>query len=163
VKDRFNNAAGPQVRAKKKGPGKLIPAFAVVSVVAGLQAATQFFAYDFRYQLVLGANIHQIYAPWSILKWAGKWYHQYPDAFMRAGSIGVMISGIGLLALAVIKMVTVNSSKVNEYLHGSARWANIQDIRAAGLIPRASNFLEKITGREPPTSNVDPYVKTILN
>ncbi len=153
MKDRFNNAVGPQVRAKKEGPGKLIPALAVASVAAGLQAATQFFAHDFRYQSVLGANINQIYAPWGILEWAGKWYHQYPDAFMRAGSIGVVTSGVGLLALAVTKMVTANSSKVNEYLHGSARWANVRDIRAAGLIPRTRSLFQTITGKEAPTSS----------
>ncbi len=27
-----------------------------------------------------------------------------------------------------------NSSKANEYLHGSARWADEQDIKAAGLL-----------------------------
>ena len=96
---------------------------------------------------MLGANINQIYAPWGILEWAGKWYHQYPYAFMRAGSIGVVTSGVGLLALAVTKMVTANSSKVNEYLHGSARWANVRDIRAAGLIPRTRSLFQTITGK----------------
>ena len=153
MKDRFNNAVGPQVRAKKEGPGKVIPALAVVSIAAGLQAATQFFAHDFRYQSSLGANIHQIYAPWGIIQWAGKWYHQYPDAFMRAGSIGVVTAGVGLLSLAVTKMVMANSSKVNEYLHGSARWANVRDIRAAGLIPRTRSLFQTITGKEAPTSS----------
>jgi len=153
MRDGFNNAVGPQVRAKNEGPGKVIPVLAVASIVAGLQAATQFFAHDFRYQSVLGANVRQIYAPWGILEWAGKWYHQYPDAFLRAGSIGVVISGVGLLALTAARMVTANSSKVNQYLHGSARWANIQDIRAAGLIPQERSFLKKFTGKEPQASS----------
>ena len=153
MKDRFNNAVGPQVRARKKGPGKVIPALAVVSIAAGLQAATQFFANDFRYQTSLGTNIHQIYAPWGIIQWAEKWYHQYPDAFMRAGSIGIMTAGVGLLCLAVAKMVLANSSKVHEYLHGSARWANINDIRAAGLIPRTRSLFQTVTGKEAPTSS----------
>lgn len=153
MNDRFNNAVGPQVRAKKEGPGKVIPALAVLSIGAGLQAATQFFAHDFRYQTSLGANIHHIYAPWGILQWAGKWYHEYPDAFMRAGSIGVVTAGVGLLGLVVAKMVMANSSKVNEYLHGSARWANIKDIRAAGLIPRTLSFFQTITGKEQTTSS----------
>lgn len=153
MKDKFNNAVGPQVRAKKQGPSKVIPALAVLSIGAGLQAATQFFAHDFRYQSVLGANLHQIYAPWSILAWAGKWYHQYPDAVMRAGSIGVVTSGVGLLSLAVARMVIANSSKVNEYLHGSARWANAQDIREAGLMPRRLTFWQKLRGKEAEASS----------
>lgn len=155
MKDRFNNAVGPQVRAKKAGPGKVVPALAVLSIGAGMQAATQFFAHDFKYQSVLGWNIHQVYAPWGIIQWAGRWYRQYPDAFMRAGSIGVVTAGAGLLVLVVAKMVIANSSKVNEYLHGSARWANIKDIRAAGLIPRTRSFYQFITGKEQaPSSGV---------
>lgn len=153
MKDKFNNAVGPQVRAKKEGPGKVIPALAVVSVAAGLQAATQFFAHDFRFQTVLGASINHIYAPWKILEWAGKWYHEYPDAVMRAGSIGVVTSGVGLVVLVVAKMVMANSAKANPYLHGSARWANIKDIRAAGLIPRTRTFFQAITGKEPAASS----------
>ena len=84
TKDRFNNAVGPQVRAEKEGPGKVIPALAVLSLGGGLQAATQFFAHDFKYQAALGAHINHIYPPWGIVQWAGKWYGQYPDAFMRA-------------------------------------------------------------------------------
>ena len=153
TKDRFNNAVGPQVRAEKEGPGKVIPALAVLSLGGGLQAATQFFAHDFKYQAALGAHINHIYPPWGIVQWAGKWYGQYPDAFMRAGSIGVTITGVGLISLVVAKMVLANSSKVNEYLHGSARWANVRDIQAAGLIPRARSFWQTITGKDAAASS----------
>jgi type IV secretion system protein VirD4 len=134
TKDRFNNAVGPQVRAEKEGPGKVIPALAVLSLGGGLQAATQFFAHDFKYQAALGAHINHIYPPWGIVQWAGKWYGQYPDAFMRAGSIGVTITGVGLHQSGCRQDGAGEfSSKVNEYLHGSARWANVRDIQAAGL------------------------------
>ena len=33
TKDRFNNAVGPQVRAEKEGPGKVIPALAVAQLL----------------------------------------------------------------------------------------------------------------------------------
>jgi type IV secretion system protein VirD4 len=153
MKDRFNNAVGPQVRTPKRGPGKLIPVLAVVSLGSGLQAATQFFAHDFSYQAVLGAHFHQTYPPWGILQWAGKWYAQYPDAFLRAGSIGVVVSGVGLIGLAVARMVMANSSQVNEYLHGSARWANLADIQAAGLIARTRTFWQAIMGKQRASSS----------
>ncbi|MCS6730588.1 type IV secretory system conjugative DNA transfer family protein, partial [Proteus mirabilis] len=38
------------------------------------------------------------------------------------------------------------------YLHGSARWANENDIKAAGLLPRDRSFLEVVTGKDAPTS-----------
>lgn len=61
-----NNAVGPQVRNKKKAAkGKLIPAMAITSLAAGIQAATQYFAYSFNYQELLGPNFNHIYAPWS--------------------------------------------------------------------------------------------------
>lgn len=153
MKDKFNNAVGPQVRETGKGPGKVIPALAVLSLGGGLQVATQFFAHDFRYQAALGAHINRIYPPWGILQWAGKWYSQYPDAFMRAGSIGMTVAGVGLIGLVVAKMVSANSSKANQYLHGSARWANSKDIQAAGLIPRARSVWQVITGKDAAASS----------
>ena len=147
MKDRFNNAVGPQVRAARQGPGKAIPLFATLSIVAGLQAATQFFAHDFNYQAALGANIQHIYPPWAIVHWAVKWHSEYPNAVMRAGNLGVAIASAGLPTLTLVRMVLANSTKLNEYLHGSARWANIRDIRAAGLLPRPRTLLQTLSGK----------------
>ena len=69
MKDKFNNAVGPQVRVDKPKAGKLIPVLALVSMLAGLQSATQFFANEFGYQPQLGAQYLHIYTPWSILLW----------------------------------------------------------------------------------------------
>jgi type IV secretion system protein VirD4 len=140
MKDPFNNAVGPQVRGSTPKAGKLIPALVVVSLAAGLQSATQFFAHDFGYQAALGRHFEHLYVPWSILQWAGQWYGQYPDAIMRAGSVGMIVTALGLLGLAVTKMVLANSSRLNPYLHGSARWANLKDIQASGLLPRPRTF-----------------------
>ena len=153
MNDRFNNAVGPQVRAKKQGPGKVIPALAALSLGGGLQAATQFFAYDMRYQEALGTHINHFYAPWGIVQWAAKWYGQYPDAIMRAGSVGVSVAGVGLISLVVVKMVMANTSKVNEYLHGSARWANQKDIQDAGLLPRPRKWHEIMRAVQPAASS----------
>jgi type IV secretion system protein VirD4 len=121
MKPKHNNAVGPQVRGKKKG-NKLLPTLGVLSLGAGLQSATQFFAYTFNYQDTLGAHVSHIYTPWSILQWGSMWYSQYPNEIMRAGSIGMLVSTVGLLSMAVAKVISSNSSKANEYLHGSARW-----------------------------------------
>lgn len=153
MKDRFNNAVGPQVRGPERGAGKLIPALGVVSLGGGLQTATQFFAKDFQYQDVLGPHFNHIYAPWAILQWAGKWYAKYPDAVMRAGSIGATVTAAGLIGLVVTKMILANSSKTNQYLHGSARWANVKDIQASGLLPRPRTLLQILTGKDPAASD----------
>jgi hypothetical protein len=41
MKDRFNNAVGPQLRTRKAGRGRMVPALAVLSLGGGLQMATQ--------------------------------------------------------------------------------------------------------------------------
>ncbi|MDD2660665.1 MAG: type IV secretory system conjugative DNA transfer family protein [Methylococcales bacterium] len=138
----FNNSVGPQVRTKKT-KGKLIPSLAVASIIGGLQASTQYFAQDFGFQSALGANFDHIYAPWKIVQWSTQWYGQYPNAISKAGSVGVMVAGSSLLALTFAKLISANSAKANEYLHGSARWANRADIEAAGLLPRSVNFWQK--------------------
>jgi type IV secretion system protein VirD4 len=152
MKIKMNNAVGPQVRSAKPKPSKLLPILGGVFLVGGLQAATQFFAYTFQYHASLGANLWHVYAPWSILNWSAKWYSQYPDEIMRAGSIGMVTATVGLLGVAVAKVVTSNSSKANEYLHGSARWAEKKDIQTAGLLPRERNVLEIVTGKDAPTA-----------
>jgi type IV secretion system protein VirD4 len=154
---RFNNAVGPQVRIQKKGSDKLIPVLAASSLIAGLQSATQYFAHDFAFQPVLGTNMDHIYPPWRILQWVGNWHEQYPDAFVRAGSVGILVSGGGLVCLVVAKMILANTSKANQYLHGSARWANVKDIQAAGLLPRPRSLWQAITGKDP-QANTGVYV-----
>jgi type IV secretion system protein VirD4 len=129
----INNAVGPQVRGQSVEKNKLVPFMVIFSFILGLQAATQFFAYKFYYQSVLGSNISGFYPFWSILNWYSKWHEQYASMFFSAGNIGTLATAIGLIFCFMIKMTLANSSKANPYLHGSARWANKKDIENAGL------------------------------
>ncbi|MDP5168559.1 type IV secretory system conjugative DNA transfer family protein [Pseudomonas syringae] len=130
-----NNDVGPQTRKKKKSIGsKVVPALGIASFVAASQAATQFFAWKFEYQAVLGAHINHVYAPWAIYDWWNKWYGVYPEALTAAGSVGTLVAAGGLIGTALAKIVAANSSKGNEYLHGSARWADREDIEQASLL-----------------------------
>lgn len=161
MKDKFNNAVGPQVREAKPKAGKTLPILAVGALGIGLESATQFMAHDFSYQEQLGFNIAHIYPPWDILLWL-KWYNLYPQSFAQAGSIGVTMTAAGLIALIVTKMIHANSAKVNKYLHGSARWANQRDIEAAGLLPRRRTALQTLTGK-PVTPSAGVYVGAWLD
>jgi type IV secretion system protein VirD4 len=134
MSSKFNNAVGPQVRAKKKGPGKLVPLLAAMTMVGSMSAATQFFASSAGNHPSLGSSVAGFYPPWRIVSWALKWHAYYPEAFMRATGLGIGLSSAGLLALLVAKIIRGNTSEANQYLHGSARWAEQKDIEAAGLL-----------------------------
>jgi type IV secretion system protein VirD4 len=152
MKDKFNNAVGPQVRVDKPKAGQLISVLAIVFMLAGLQSATQFFAHEFGYPSQLGPHYQHLYAPWSILLWAYQWWGLFQLSLMRAAAVGMTVTSTGLLSLMVAKVVAANSAKTNPYLHGSARWANQQDIEKAGLLPRPITFWQQLTGQQKPAS-----------
>lgn len=134
MKDKFNNSIGPQIRSKKSSKNIIIPICTIFTLIAGLSSATQYFAYKFEYQAGLGANLNGFYPPWNMLVWLSQWHERFPDMFMQAGSVGILVTGVGLIALMIIKILAKNSAKANEYLHGSARWANKKDIQESGLL-----------------------------
>ena len=134
MSEHYDNAVGPQVARAPRGPGKLIPVLAALTLGGSLSAATQYFAHGLQYHPALGPHLHGVYPPWSILGWASQWHGAYPDALTQAGGIGVIISAIGLLGLLAVKSVLGNTARASEYLHGSARWANRKDIEACGLM-----------------------------
>lgn len=146
MKDIFNNAVGPQVRNNNKKNRRLIPFLSIASLVAGFQSATQHFANSFNYQDALGAHFHHIYLPWSIIIWGMEWGEQYAQELQQSASLGLVVSSFGLLLLYLIKVFNKNSTKLNPYLHGSARWANISDIRNSGLLPKKSSLKDKLLG-----------------
>lgn len=108
--------------------------FSALCLIGGLQVATQYFAHQFNYQPQLGAHLFYLYEPWSILIWANKWYAQYSGIIDLSAGFGIVFSSIGLIVVLIIKMVHVNSSRTNQGLYGSARWADKKDIENAGLI-----------------------------
>ena len=152
MKDKFNNAVGPQARVDRTNAGWLIPILAVVFMWAGLQSSTQFFANEFGYQIQLGTHYQHIYAPWRILLWTYQWWGPLQLSLMRAAAVGITVTATGLLGLVVVKMVAANSAKTNPYLHGSARWANQHDIEKAGLLPRPITLWQQLTGQNKPAS-----------
>ncbi|MFU8797086.1 MAG: type IV secretory system conjugative DNA transfer family protein [Gammaproteobacteria bacterium] len=150
MNEAHNNAVGPQARSIKKKTIKVTSIAAFLGLLFGLSIATQFFAQSFQYQPALGGHIYNIYLPWSILIWAFKWYSIYPSLFMKAGGLGITFSSIILIGIVMRQMMTSSASKSNQYLHGSARWANMNDIQSANLLPRSLSLWEKLMGKNPP-------------
>ncbi len=146
----LNNQVGPQAQVKKKRK-LLMPVLAVGTLGGGFQAATQYFAAKANYHPALGESFNSIYPPWKIVEWYSVWHERFPEELMGAGGAGTMVAAAGLLAMSITKIVTANSSKANQYLHGSARWAGKKDIQEAGLLPREKTLLQTVTGKDTPT------------
>lgn len=122
---------------KRFARSRVIMLFAVALVMlAALWAASQCFARQVGYHPSLNSQImyEHIYRPWAILIWAKLWYSAYPAAFQLPASIFTAVSGVGLLLLVLKGLLSANAEKASDYLHGSARWAEKKDIRAAGLL-----------------------------
>jgi len=116
----------------------IVRSLSIICLVGGFQIATQYFAHQFNYQPQLGSHFFSIHEPWAILLWANNWYGEYSGIFDLAAGFGILFSSIGLILVLVIKMVLANSSRTNQGLHGSARWADKKDIVAAGLLATGS-------------------------
>lgn len=151
MKKKRNNSVGPQVRegTKKKPVGKTVPILAGASLIGGAQVATQFFAAQMNYHSMLGWNIHHIYPAWDIISWGTKWSSIYQQTLMKAETLGATVASGGMLVAAGARLFTGTRPEANEYLHGSARWADKADIQKAGLLPPKRTFLEVVTGQHP--------------
>lgn len=129
-----SKSIGPQARRNRTQKNMLVPMMAIASILGGLQAATQYLAHVFHHAPVLGASCFDVYLPWSIVIWWQRWHHLYLSYFTTAASIGTMVTAGGLIGCVLVKMVTAHSSKASQYLHGSARWADKQDLLETGLL-----------------------------
>ena len=134
-----NTLIGPQLqRGNSTGPnpyGKGLAGFLAVIVLGwafGSSVATEVVANGFGFQPALGFNLFHLYAPWSYFVWAHRWEDQSNHAVFDQGS------GVGWLCTLVLwgalLLVLRGRFKVNPFLHGSARWADKRDIKAAGLL-----------------------------
>lgn len=131
---KFNNAIGPQVRRSHKRNFKsqlVIPI--VASILLSMQIGTQYVAYKLHFSDSLGFSLSHVYLPWQLLWWSLKYHHYYPDLFNAAFGLMVMSSSIFLMLIVAVSKHS-KKENVSEYLHGSARWANKEDLRDAGLI-----------------------------
>ena len=97
----------------------------------GAGAATQTLAHLLNYHSSLGPNLFHFYPPWSYFVWSYLWRHTNPSIFAQAFGVGVMAAIVSFLFFV---LALSRSFRVNPFLHGSARWADERDIKAAGLL-----------------------------
>jgi len=123
--------------------GQIAVVFGIV--IAGVWSATQWTAAALGYQLRLGSPWFDafgtpIYYPWKLFEW---WF--VFDAYApRIFNIGGMIAGgSGFVAVVVAIVMSIWRSRQSRLVttYGSARWANTDDIRKAGLTQPTGVFL----------------------
>jgi type IV secretion system protein VirD4 len=127
-----NTLVGPQLQLPATGINWHRGRFLLLPIAIGMVAATQFAAHSLDYDRALGPNFYRLYPPWGYFVWSGLWSHINPHLFSKAAGAGVLaILGSFLL---IILLMHRTAFRVNPFLHGSARWADERDIKAAGLL-----------------------------
>ncbi len=123
--------------------GQIAVVFGIV--IAGVWGATQWTAAALGYQLRLGSPWFDllgtpIYHPWRLFEWWFFFDAYAPRVFDTGGAIA---GGSGLLAVVVAIGMSIWRSRQSRLVttYGSARWANADDIRKAGLTLPAGVFL----------------------
>jgi type IV secretion system protein VirD4 len=117
----------------------------VAIVIAGTWAATQWTATQLGYQPRLGSPWFDclgvpVYHPWQLFEW-WYWFDAYaPRLFLKGGAIA---ASSGLAAAFVAIGMSVWRARQSRLVttYGSARWADVADIRKAGLAGPAGVFL----------------------
>ncbi|CAM5509632.1 conjugal transfer protein TraG [Alcaligenes phenolicus] len=145
--------AGENGGQAMQGTNVLFGQIAVVFgiVIAGVWSATQWTAAALGYQLRLGSpwfDFHgtPIYYPWRLFEW---WFFfdAYASEVFNTG--GLIAGGSGLVAVVVAIGMSIWRSRQARLVttYGSARWAEISDIRDAGLTQPVGVFLGQHEGQ----------------
>ncbi|ERY19752.1 conjugal transfer protein TraG [Comamonas nitrativorans] len=123
--------------------GQIAAVFGIV--IAGVWSATQWTAAALGYQLRLGSPWFDffgtpVYHPWRLFEWWFFFDAYAPHVFDVGGAIA---GGSGLVAVVVAITMSVWRSRQSRLVttYGSARWADADDVRKAGLTQPDGVFL----------------------
>ena len=109
--------------------------FILFIILLGSITATQIIAWKFNYHPSLGNVLYdKFYYPHSWIIWSIKYYPTYKE-ILNSGWISMIgITGIGFLILLIQINMASRDSTLVENLHGSAHWADKNDIQEAELL-----------------------------
>jgi type IV secretion system protein VirD4 len=128
--------------------GQILIVLAIMTL--GLWAASQWAASMLAYQRELGPPWFLIqglpvYRPWALFGW---WFHfeaYAPEVFDKAGTLAGASGFLGCGAAIGGSLWRARQSG-NVTTYGSARWAGVKDIAAAGLFAEKGVFLGQLAG-----------------
>ena len=124
--------------------------FASVVVLAFLWAATEWTAWRLAFQPQLGPawfviGRWPVYQPLAFFIWWFKFDAYAPKIFIEGGGIAAS-GGIAAMAVAIILSVWRAKEAQNVTTYGSARWADIKEVRRAGLLGPDGVVLGRLGG-----------------
>lgn len=121
-------------------------AIMLVITLLSMTAATQYMAWKFMYAGELGGKItDKFYWPFMCLVWIFKYYSPaYGQAVMGVAGQGMSILAAGgvisiLIPVAITYWRTRKLKGQRNDLHGSAHWAENDEIKKSGLLPDEKN------------------------
>jgi len=128
--------------------GQIFLVFAIMAL--GVWSATQWAASMLAYQPELGPHWFEIgnlplYRPWALFAWWFEYDAYAPGVFARAGALA---AGSGFLGCAAAIAGSLRRARQSGPVttYGSARWASMKEIRAAGLLRDCGLFIGKAGG-----------------
>lgn len=126
--------------------GQILIVFTIV--ILGVWTATQLAAYQLGYQGGLGHPWWimfgvPVYRPWQLFWWWYEFDAYAPAVFFRAGAVAAG-SGFAGCAAAILGSLWRARQTRHVTTYGSARWANVSEIEAAGLLQDKGVFLGRL-------------------
>ena len=123
----------------------------LLMVTISLFAATQWAAVMLGHQPALGAPLidllgQPIYEPWKLFVWWLAFDAQAPNVFAPSGAVAAF-GGIASGAVAIGGAAWRASRKQQITTYGSARWADLSDVRESGLFADKGIVLGLYSGR----------------
>jgi type IV secretion system protein VirD4 len=124
---------------------------AALAPLSCLWAATEWAAARLAYQPALGPAWMEIlgvkiYAPWKLFSWWIAFAAEAPGVFTRAGLLAAF-GGIAGAALGLGGAAWRTGHRQPATTYGSARWADVRDIKGAQLFARGGVILGLFNGR----------------
>jgi type IV secretion system protein VirD4 len=120
-------------------------------VLVFLWGATQWVAFRLGHQPALGPPLTElfgwsVYRPWDLFLW-WYWYDAYaPAVFVEGGAIAAA-GGIAAILVAILMSVLRAREAQDVTTYGSARWATLADVAAAGLFSEDGVILGRLDRR----------------
>ncbi|NIE78332.1 TraM recognition domain-containing protein [Pantoea sp. Ap-967] len=134
-------SSNPEINEEKNESGgrlRLIGAAYLIAYICALNAlCTQFIAYRVAYHPALGAPLFgQIYSPFAWWDWMFKFYDYAPQSYTYAFIFFALGILVGMLVYVLWVGFKSRSSRKHDDLHGTARFADMDDVKDSGLLPQ---------------------------